>query len=185
VFTSLFVTAMLLGHRSGTILDRSIAGLVASLSMVPCRMLLPRLYRSANAPPALSKTSLRQALHTRSQATRKTAATRDGPGPVAPSRALAMGASRAGVPGAVGAAPEAPAGPMTRAWATTSRPVPVNRTAPLPGEDWGSGSGSGSGQAGTPMASLPVASKWLSQSKASVPRKTSFIGGMSVEVEGT
>ena len=74
---------------------------------------------------------------------------------------------------------------MTRAWATTSRPVPVNRTAPLPGEDWGSGSGSGSGQAGTPMASLPVASKWLSQSKASVPRKTSVIGGMSVEVEGT
>jgi hypothetical protein len=51
VFTSMCVTALLLGRRSGTVLDRFLAALVAAGCMLPCRMLLPRLYASANAPP--------------------------------------------------------------------------------------------------------------------------------------
>ncbi len=51
VFTSMCVTAMLLGHRSGTPLDRALAALVAAGCMLPCRMLLPRLYKVANAAP--------------------------------------------------------------------------------------------------------------------------------------
>ena len=50
VFTSLCVTAMLLGHRSSDVVSRVIAGVVAAGCMLPCRMLLPRLYKSANAP---------------------------------------------------------------------------------------------------------------------------------------
>ena len=51
VFTSLGVTALLLGRRSGSAIDRGLAGLVAAGCMLPCRMLLPRLYKAANAPP--------------------------------------------------------------------------------------------------------------------------------------
>jgi hypothetical protein len=51
IFTSMCVTALLLGRRSGSPLDRALAGIVAAGCMLPCRMLLPRLYRSANAPP--------------------------------------------------------------------------------------------------------------------------------------
>jgi hypothetical protein len=51
IFTSLGVTALLLGRRSGSAIDRAFAGMVAAGCMLPCRMLLPRLYKAANAPP--------------------------------------------------------------------------------------------------------------------------------------
>ena len=50
IFTSLCVTALLLGRRSSDARGRIVAGMVAALCMLPCRILLPRLYKSANAP---------------------------------------------------------------------------------------------------------------------------------------
>ena len=53
LFTSMCVTAMLLGRRPAQVEARIVAGLVSAACMVPCRVLLPKLYRSANAPPVL------------------------------------------------------------------------------------------------------------------------------------
>jgi hypothetical protein len=50
VFTSMGVTAMMLGRRPSDPVSRILAGLVAAGCMLPCRILLPRLYKSANAP---------------------------------------------------------------------------------------------------------------------------------------
>jgi hypothetical protein len=52
VFTSMCVTALLLGRRPEETQGRLIAGAVSALCMVPCRVLLPYLYKSANEPPA-------------------------------------------------------------------------------------------------------------------------------------
>ena len=49
-FTSLCVTALLLGRRSNETVGRIMAGAVAAACMLPCRMLLPNLYKAANAP---------------------------------------------------------------------------------------------------------------------------------------
>jgi hypothetical protein len=49
-FTSLCVTALLLGRRSNETVGRIMAGVVAAACMLPCRMLLPSLYKAANAP---------------------------------------------------------------------------------------------------------------------------------------
>jgi hypothetical protein len=46
------VTALLLGRRqSDDVVDRVFAGMVAALCSFPCRVLLPKLFKSANAPP--------------------------------------------------------------------------------------------------------------------------------------
>ena len=50
VFTSMGVTAMMLGRRPSDPVSRALTGLVAAGCMLPCRILLPRLYKSANAP---------------------------------------------------------------------------------------------------------------------------------------
>lgn len=50
VFTSMGVTAMMLGRRPSDPVSRILAGLVAAGCMLPCRIVLPRLYKSANAP---------------------------------------------------------------------------------------------------------------------------------------
>jgi hypothetical protein len=49
-FTSMCVTALLLGRRPNETQGRILAGMVAAVCMVPCRVLLPKLYKSANAP---------------------------------------------------------------------------------------------------------------------------------------
>ena len=49
VFTSMVVTATLLGHKRME--TRLYAAIATALCMVPCRVLLPRLYRFVNAPP--------------------------------------------------------------------------------------------------------------------------------------
>ena len=51
-FTSMCVTALLLGRRPNETQGRILAGVVAAACMVPCRVLLPKLYQSANAPLA-------------------------------------------------------------------------------------------------------------------------------------
>ncbi len=51
VFTSMCVTALLLGRRASGTMDRGIAAIIAALCMLPCRTILPFLYRSANGPP--------------------------------------------------------------------------------------------------------------------------------------
>ncbi len=48
--TSMCVTALLLGRRPNETQGRVIAGFVAAACMLPCRLLLPNLYKSANAP---------------------------------------------------------------------------------------------------------------------------------------
>ena len=53
VFTSMCVTAMLLGRHPDQMAARVIAGLVSAACMVPCRVLLPKLYRLVNVPPKL------------------------------------------------------------------------------------------------------------------------------------
>ncbi len=57
VFTSMCVTALLLGRRSSDAMGRILAGLIAAVCMLPCRMVLPQLYKSANAPPADAKST--------------------------------------------------------------------------------------------------------------------------------
>ena len=51
VFTSMCVTAMLLGRRPDQVEGRVIAGFVSAACMLPCRTLLPKLYRSVNNMP--------------------------------------------------------------------------------------------------------------------------------------
>jgi hypothetical protein len=58
-------TALLLGQRPRETQGRVLAGLVAAACMVPCRVLLPKLYRSANTPlvtptPLPSNASMRR-----------------------------------------------------------------------------------------------------------------------------
>ena len=50
VFTSMCVSALLLGRRSSDATGRAMAGIVAATCMLPCRVLLPWLYKAANAP---------------------------------------------------------------------------------------------------------------------------------------
>ena len=57
LFTSMCVTALLFGHRSEQLGTRLVAGVVSALCMVPCRVLLPALYRSANAPLVAGSTA--------------------------------------------------------------------------------------------------------------------------------
>jgi hypothetical protein len=64
-FTSLCVTAMLLGHRSSNVTSRAVAGVVAAACMLPCRIILPRLYKSANAP--LDDDSMVARMHRKAQ----------------------------------------------------------------------------------------------------------------------
>lgn len=45
------VTALLLGHRTSGAFDRAFAAVTAALCMLPCRTILPHLFRSANGPP--------------------------------------------------------------------------------------------------------------------------------------
>ena len=55
IFTSMCVTALLLGHRSDMVQTRIFAALVSAACMMPCRVLLPRLFRVVNAPPKTTK----------------------------------------------------------------------------------------------------------------------------------
>jgi hypothetical protein len=50
VFTSMCVSALLLGRRSNDAMGRVVTGIVAATCMLPCRVLLPWLYKAANAP---------------------------------------------------------------------------------------------------------------------------------------
>ncbi len=52
VFTSMCVTAMLLGRRPDQVEGRIVAGIIAAGCMLPCRLLLPMLFKSANAAPS-------------------------------------------------------------------------------------------------------------------------------------
>jgi hypothetical protein len=52
LFTSMCVSAMVCGRRPDAVQSRVITGMLAAVCMVPCRLLLPLLYRSATQLPA-------------------------------------------------------------------------------------------------------------------------------------
>jgi hypothetical protein len=52
LFTSMCVSAMVCGRRPDAVQSRVITGLLAAVCMVPCRMLIPHLYRTATQLPA-------------------------------------------------------------------------------------------------------------------------------------
>ncbi len=51
LMTSMCVTAMLLGRRPDKVQGRVVAGMISAACMLPCRLLLPMLFKSANAAP--------------------------------------------------------------------------------------------------------------------------------------
>jgi hypothetical protein len=51
MFTSLCVSALLLGRRPENTQSRLFVGFIAALFMIPCRVLLPMLYKAAHDPP--------------------------------------------------------------------------------------------------------------------------------------